>query len=149
MHRLVVFQLDDRRYGLPLADVERVVRIAEITPLPKAPEIVLGVLNVQGRIVPVVNVRRRFRIPEREPELGDQLLVARTPSRPVALWVDRVAGVSEYGTAEAVSAEQIVPGLEYLAGIAKLTDGLVLIHDLGRFLSLEEASRLEQAMAHG
>jgi len=82
MAQLVVFTLDDRRYGLALSAVERAVRMVDVTPLPQAPQIVLGVVNVQGRVVPVVNLRRRFRLPERDFALADQLLIARTARRP-------------------------------------------------------------------
>jgi purine-binding chemotaxis protein CheW len=64
--QLVVFRLDERRYALPLAAVERVVRSVTVTPLPGAPAIVLGGINVHGRVLPVLNVRRRFRMPDRD-----------------------------------------------------------------------------------
>jgi purine-binding chemotaxis protein CheW len=146
--QLVAFRLDDRRYGLPLASVERVVRIVEITSLPKAPDIVLGLINVQGRVIAVVDVRKRFRLPQREPALSDSLVIARTPARAVALMADSVAGVVECSESEAVPAQAIVPGMEYVVGVAKLDDGMVLIHDLARFLSLDEERRLDEAIAH-
>lgn len=145
---LVVFTLDDCRYGLPLHAVERVVRVVEITPLPKAPEIVLGVVNVQGRVIAVVNIRKRFGLSERQPALSDQLIIARTPKRSVALLADAVTGVLEYAEHEAVAAPAIVPGTQYLAGVVKLADGMVLINDLAGFLSLDEERRLDEAMSH-
>ena len=57
--QLVAFTLDEQRYALPLYDVERVVHAAGVTLFPKAPEIVLGVVNVQGRIIPVVNIGKK------------------------------------------------------------------------------------------
>lgn len=143
----MVFALDDRRYGLSLSVVERVVRMVDVTPLPQAPEIVLGVVNVQGRVVPVLNLRRRFRLPERDVALTDQLVIARTAVRPVALAADAVAGVLEYSAQQAVTARDIVPGIEYVEGVVKLADGLVLIHDLDKFLSLEEETALDRAIA--
>ncbi|MGH8705398.1 MAG: chemotaxis protein CheW [Burkholderiales bacterium] len=144
--QLVVFSLGDQRYGLRLPTVERVLRAVDVTALPKAPDIVLGVVNVQGRIIPVINLRRRFRLPERDVALTDQLVIARTVRRPVALAADAVTGVLEYSAQEAVGAQDIVPGIEYVEGVVKLADGLVLIHDLDRFLSLEEETALDRAM---
>ena len=72
----VVFTLDGLFYAVSLSAVSRVIRAVEITPLPKAPPIVLGVINLGGRIIPVVNIRKRFLLPERELELTDQLIVA-------------------------------------------------------------------------
>ncbi len=59
----IVFTLDEQRYALHLSAVERVICVVEITPLPKAPEIVLGIINVGGQIIPVIDMRKRFRLP--------------------------------------------------------------------------------------
>jgi purine-binding chemotaxis protein CheW len=143
---LVVFTLDEQRYALPLAAVERVVQAVEIVPLPKAPQIVLGVVNVRGQILPVVNLRRRFRLPERELRLSDHYLIARTTKRMVALMVDAVSGVLEPGNQAMTTAEQILPDLAYVVGVVKLAEGMVLIHDLDSFLSLEEERTLDEAL---
>jgi purine-binding chemotaxis protein CheW len=142
----VVFTLDEQRYVLYLHAVTRVVRIVEITHLPKAPEIIRGVVNVQGQVIPVVDIRKRFRLPEREPELSDQLIIANTASRSVALVVDAVEGVIEHSSQEMIPPEKILPGTEYIKGVIKLEDGLVLIHDVDKFLSLEEDKELNTAL---
>lgn len=144
--QLVVFSLDEQRYALHLAAVERVVRAVEVTPLPKAPAIVLGVINVQGGIIPVVNLRQRFRLPEREIDLRDQFIIAHTSKRPVALAADAVAGVVELPEHKTMAGEKILPGLEYVEGVARLEGDLILIHDLDTFLSLEEDRELDEAL---
>jgi purine-binding chemotaxis protein CheW len=146
--QLVVFTLDEHRYALPLSAAERAVRMVEITPLPKAPAIVLGAINLAGRIVPVLNIRARFALPGRKPGVGDQLLIARTRERTVALAVDGVDGVVASSPDEVVTPPTIVPGLEYLDGVVKLADGMLFIHDLDRFLSLEEEQQLATAITH-
>ena len=143
---LIVFSLDDRRYALLLPAVDRVVRMVAVTLLPKAPDIVLGVVNIQGRVIPVINMRRRFHLPEREIVLTDQLVVAHTARRPVALVADAVLDVIIYPAQSLIAAEQIVPGVEYVEGVIKLEDGLILIHDLDKFLSLEEENFLAHAL---
>jgi purine-binding chemotaxis protein CheW len=145
-NQLVVFTLDEQRYALHLVTVERVVRMVEITPLPKAPEIVPGVINVQGRIVPVVNLRRRFGLAEGEIRLSDHIILAHTLKRVVALVVDTVNGIIERSDHEVIAAQRILPGLEYVEGVTKLDEGLILIHDLGTCLSLEEGKMLDAAM---
>ena len=144
---LVLFHLDEQRYALLLPVVEQVVRAVEITPLPKAPEIILGVINVHGQVIPVVDARKRFRLPEREVDLDDQIMIARTPKRLLALPVDSVEGVVGYSEEQVVVSEKIVPGIEYVEGVLKLSDGLILIHDLDKFLSLEEEKILNGAMS--
>jgi purine-binding chemotaxis protein CheW len=144
--QLVVFTLDEQRYALQLAAVERVVRMVEVTPLPKAPPIVLGVINVQGRIIPVVEMRSRFRRPARDIRPSDHLLIARTARRTVALALDAVTGIVEGSAPAVMTAEEILPGLEYVTGVMKLEDGLILIHDLETLLSLEEEQALDAAL---
>lgn len=143
---IIVFTLDDQRYALPLRAVDRVVRMVEITPLPKAPDIVLGVINLQGQIIPVINMRRRFRLPEREIALADQLVVAHTARRPVALVADAVLDVIVCPAQSLIAAEDVIPNIEYVEGVIKLEDGLILIHDLDKFLSLEEEDSLAHAL---
>lgn len=147
MTEYAVLCFDEMRVALPIACVERVVRAVYLTPLPDAPDIVLGVVNIQGRIVPVINMRKRFRLPDREIALTDQLVIAHTSQRPVALVADAVMGIFEYAELKIVGAESILPDLEYIEGIVKLNDGLILIHNLERFLSLDEAESLDRTMA--
>ena len=142
----VVFMLDARRYALRLSAVDRVVRMVHITLLSKAPDIVLGIVNMQGRVIPVINVRRRFRLPEREIALTDQLVIAQTARRAVALAVDTVTDVVECPGQDLVAAESIFPAIEYLGGVVKLADGLILVNDLDTFLSLEEENSLNRAL---
>lgn len=145
--QLVVFNLSGRRYALHLSAVERVFRIAEITPLPKAPDIVLGIVNIQGRIAPVLDIRRRFGLPGRPIDLSDHLIMARTCKRAVAFVTDAVVGVVQRLQTEVTAADQVLDNLQYVEGVAKLDDGLILIHDLDTFLSPVEAGTLQQAIA--
>ena len=106
---------------------------------------VLGCINVQGTITPVISLRRRFSLPDRPLCLTDQLILSQTSTRPVALLVDEVTGTFELD-GPLLSTDSVVPGVKYLAGITKLPDGLLLIHDLERALSIEEESQLEIAI---
>jgi len=149
MRPVAVFTLDERRFGLPLGSVERVIRAVAVTPLPKAPDVVAGVVDIRGEIVPVIDLRRRLGVPGREIAPGDQLLIARTPVRTLAMIVDAVTGVAECSERDWVAADAVVPRTGYLQGIARLADEMVLIHDLDTFLSLDEEQVLEQALIGG
>lgn len=141
--QLVIFHIDGQRHALPLAAVERVLPAAEITPLPGAPAPVLGVIDVAGALLPVFSLRRRLGLAQPGPTPADQFLLARTPRRPLALLVEEVHGVVER---ETVPVDDVAPGLEHLDGVARLDDGLLLIHDLERFLSPGEEHALAQAL---
>lgn len=146
--QLLVWILDQQRYGLPLGAVERVVRAVAATPLPGAPDIVNGLINVHGRVTPVVDMRRRLNLPRRETQSIDALILAHTSHRPVAFFVDRVSHVADYPEESLVAAHQVVPASDYISGIVKTAEGMLLIHDLDRFLSLDEEAALEQALQH-
>jgi purine-binding chemotaxis protein CheW len=144
--RLITFTLETQRYALTLSSVDFVVRAVEITPLPKAPAVVLGIINVRGRVIPVVDIRKRFGLPPRELGLSDQLIIAHTPKRPVALVADRVDGVIGIDEREIIGADEVAPRTGHVAGVVKLAGGLMLIHDLAGFLSLDEENTLNGAL---
>jgi purine-binding chemotaxis protein CheW len=144
---LVIFRLDALRFAVELDTVERFVRAVEITDLPMAPESVYGVIDVAGRVIPVFNLRRRLGLRERALACDELFLIARSAGREVALVVDESLGVTESSESEASERDEILPGLEHFRGVARFDDGLVLIHDLGKFLSIDEARALDGAMS--
>ena len=142
---LLVFQLEDSRYALPLGEVQEVVRAVEVTPLPGAPEVVRGVIDVRGVITPVFDLRARLDMPVKDVEPSDQFVLASAAGRSVALHVDAVewmATVSDDEIASATTAQ----ASPHIAGIARLPDGLALIHDLATFWSADESTALNGAM---
>ena len=147
--QLVVFTLELQHYALPLARVQRVVRMMELTPLPEAPGIVLGVIDLQGNIVPVMSMRKRFGLSEPEASLSDQLIVADTGARSIALLVNSVSGVTERTAEEVTATEEIVPGVQQVEGISRLEDGILFICNLDRFLSTKEERELNGLLAQG
>jgi purine-binding chemotaxis protein CheW len=147
LNQLVAFILGEQQYALPLTTVQRVVRMVEVTPLPEAPEIVLGVIDFQGNIVPVMSMRKRFGLPEPETSLSDQLIVADTATRRVALVVNSVTGVLERTAEEVTEAGKIVPGAQFVEGITRLDGGILFIHNLEHFLSRKEGRQLDGLLA--
>ena len=146
---LVVFSLDDQRYALALDRVRRSIRVVAITPLPEAPEIVLGIIDLGGVVIPVIDIRKRFNHPPRDLRLSDHLVIAETGRRTVALLVDETRGVIEASPESCSPAGEIVPGLELVDGAVRLEDGLILIHDLEHLLSLEEETSIDRALTLG
>lgn len=147
MSPCVAFRVEDLFLALPLGRVMRSVRAVAVTSLPQAPEIVCGVINVQGRIVPVIDLRRRFGRPEREVRLTDQVLIAHSATRMLAMVVDSVDGVVVCDEKDFIAVDSIVAGTRHVKGIVKGSDGLLLIHDLDDFLSLDEERALDAALA--
>lgn len=146
---LLIFVLDEQRYALPLDRVIKVVRAAALTPLPQAPDIVMGILDLQGDVVPVINLRKRFRLPERGIGCDDHYVIARTPKLVLALSVDSTREVIEFCESAVVEPDAIVEGTGYLAGVTRTAEGLVLIHDLDTLLFPAEEELIEKALATG
>lgn len=144
---VLVFEVGERRYGLPTTDVRELLRAVTVVPLPGAPAIVEGVINVRGNVIPVLDIRARFRLPPQAATHTDHLIVASIGDRQVALRVDRAIELVRCGASDVEDARRVVPGVEYVAGVAKLPDGLVLIHDLRTFLSAAEAAALAASLS--
>jgi len=145
MAELFVFGLDHLRIGLHVAAVQRVVCAVEITPLPGAPAIVLGVIDVSGVVMPVVNLRQRLALPDRRLSLEDRFIIVRTARRTLVIIADSVEGVAEYAASQITDPSSLLPGVQQIAGIASSDDGIIFVQDLDQFLSLDEAAALAQA----
>jgi purine-binding chemotaxis protein CheW len=142
----LVFAIEGQRFALRLNVVQRVVRAVEITPLPRAPEVVFGVINFEGQIIPVMNTRRRLGLAGRDVQPDDHFVIARTGTRTVALVVDEVCDVVPVPENAVTGAEKIVPGMEFIEGVMKLENDLVLVEDLEKFLSPEQEKLVDEAL---
>src|SRR5690606_20705674 len=91
---LVIFEIENVRYALPSSDVQEVVRAVAVVPLPKAPPVVEGIIDVRGRVVPVLDLRARFGLPPRVPRHTDHLVLARAHDRLVGVRADRAIEVA-------------------------------------------------------
>ncbi|MDP1527956.1 MAG: chemotaxis protein CheW [Rhodoferax sp.] len=140
--RLVLLKVDGQTYALHLEAVDRVLHMAAITPLPGAPDVVEGVINIQGEVLAIVSIRRRLGLPRRSVTAADSLVVAHAGTRRIAIIAESVLGVAECGAGAVVGCDDI----RHIEGVVKTSDGLVLIQDLERFFSAEEAQSLDLAL---
>jgi purine-binding chemotaxis protein CheW len=144
---VLIFEVGGQRYGLPSSTVKELVRAVAVVPLPKAPAIIEGVINLRGTLVPVLNIRARFRLPMKSLEHTDHFIVGWSGERLVALRVDRAIDLVQVNADDFQDAKGVVPGAEYVAWLAKLSEDLVVIHDLPTFLSRDESAALTEALA--
>jgi purine-binding chemotaxis protein CheW len=135
VEQLFVMRLDQQRYALRLQDVVRVVRMVEIAGLPEATPPVVGLINVQGQVLSVVDLRACLHLPEREAALDDVLIIVRTAKGMVALAADGVEGVYAWPEEATVAGAEIHPPPLHLEGVVKQSDGLVFICDLDRLIA--------------
>jgi purine-binding chemotaxis protein CheW len=141
---LLTFEIWQARFGIPLANVREIVRAVSILRLPRGPPVVEGVINVRGSLVPALDIRARFGLPPKAVEPSDHLVIASVKRRLVAIRVDRVTDLITVASGEVEDLNTVVPGSNFVAGVAKLPDGLLLIHDLATFLSVTEAEALDR-----
>jgi purine-binding chemotaxis protein CheW len=132
--RAVVFVVGGQRLAVELGAVERIVQAVAVTKVPHAPTEIIGVINVHGAILPVLDLRRQLELaPPKEIELSDGMILALAAGQQVVLWVDGVHGVVEYAAADRVPVEQVLPAADrlrtYFKGAVKLDDEIVLIYN--------------------
>jgi purine-binding chemotaxis protein CheW len=145
-NKLVVFSVDNQQFAVHLSNVERIVRIVEIDSLPLAPEYIAGTINFHGEFLAVVNMRKLFFLTQREAYINDQLIIMNTTSNKVALWVDSVNEIVEYTDDDISDPRKILLDVGYVEGLFKMRDGMVLIHDLDKFLIPAEIAKLTEAL---
>ena len=144
--KVLIFTLDDVLYALPLKMVASVVYALEISKLPKAPDIITGIINIRGQIIPVVDMRKRFGLISREMITEDNFIIARTEKRVIALWIDEVHGIKEVEPGNYTDIKASLPYAEFIKGVAKIEDNIILIYDLEQCLNLNEEMALELAL---
>ncbi|MET0792844.1 MAG: chemotaxis protein CheW [Polyangiaceae bacterium] len=143
----MLFELVEQRFALALSDVIELTRACAVQALPKAPEIVLGMLNLRGQVVSVLDMRRRLGLPHKALEPSDCFVFARIAERRVALRVDRLLGIEELTVTPTAEAPNLPEPLAYVSGVAPVADGVVFIYDLAQFLSDSEVAVLDQALS--
>lgn len=146
VRELLIVALDGDRVAFAVEDIREVHRAALPTPLPNAPDIVEGILNVRGELMPVLNIRRRLGRPDRQLRASDHLIVARASGRLTAFAVDQVVEVARIPEHDIAAASSIASGTAHVAGIATLPDGVLVVHDLAAFLSAGELFALDAAV---
>lgn len=143
--KLVVFQLEGRDYALPVHEIVEVVRMVEITPVPEAPEWLFGAINVRGRVIPVMDLRRRLGLAGMEPGLRTPIMVAETGGRMLGLIADNV---SEMLSLPAHAIETVeATGESPIAAMAQAGERLIVIVDLDRLCN--DAEGLVFVKDHG
>jgi purine-binding chemotaxis protein CheW len=144
--QIVVFTLDKQFYALSLHAVLKVIQTIEIRQLPEAPEIIAGIINIKGRIIPVADIRKRLGLPTRETDLNDKIIIADTGKREIAINVDSVTGIRDIEPLQLAFSKETKKFTEHISGVVKMDDDLVLIYDLDNFLNLDEETELEKSL---
>lgn len=144
--QMVVFLLDEQRYGLPLRAVDSVVRMVEITQVPGLPPYIQGIINVHGVIMAVISLRKRMHLNDRPEALTDQLIITRCRDRSYALMVDGVSEVLSLEEQNVASAESVLPERAFLTSIVKAPGGMILLNDVDTLLALGDQEQIDSVL---
>ncbi|MCU7906136.1 MAG: chemotaxis protein CheW [Candidatus Thiodiazotropha sp. (ex Epidulcina cf. delphinae)] len=138
--QFVTFILMDEVYGINVMQVQEVLRVTEIAPVPGAPSYVLGIINLRGNVVTVIDTRTRFGLPSTEVDDASRIIVIESEKQVVGILVDAVAEVVELRENEIDAAPNV--GTEessrYIQGVATQEDNLLILVDLNKLLTDEE-----------
>lgn len=145
--QLVGFRIGEETYGVQIGSVREIVRVPEITAVPNAPEMIEGVINLRGKIIPVMDLRKRFGSSAIQSDKKNRILVVELESRLLGLIVSSASEVlkippSEIEPPGAVFAEG---ESSYVTGVGKLKGRLVILLDIARLLRQPEYKKLEEA----
>lgn len=136
----VTFHLDNEKYGIKVMQVQEVLRMTEIAPVPGAPHYVLGIINLRGNVVTVVDTRRRFGLADVESGDETRIVIVESESNVVGILVDSVAEVVDLKVSEIESAPNVGndESSKYIQGVSSRGDELLILVDVNKLLSEEE-----------
>ncbi len=145
LDQMISFNIGEEDYGVNIQTVKEVIRKREITRLPKAPAFVKGVINLRGDIIPIIDLRERFGMEQRESTDMTRVIVAEVDGRPIGMVVDSVSHVIRIAQDQIEPPPEMVGGIseEYLKGVGKVGEQLIVLLNIDRIMSATEKVELE------
>jgi len=136
----VTFRLENEKYGIKVMQVQEVLRMTEIAPVPGAPHYVLGIINLRGNVVTVIDTRRRFGLPDVDSDDETRIVIVEANNNVVGILVDSVAEVVDLKMSEIETAPNVGndESSKYIQGVSSRDDELLILVDVDKLLSDEE-----------
>ena len=144
--QLVTFSIGEEEFGVDILKVQEIIRTMEITKVPRAQDFVEGVINLRGKVIPIIDLRRRFGLDSKSHDKHTRIIVIEINSMIVGFVVDSVSEVLRIPASTVEPPPPVVAGLEsdYISGVGKLHDRLLILLDLDKLLSSEDIAALSQ-----
>jgi len=142
----VSFILADEEYAVPILKVQEIIRFTKLTRVPKSSEFVEGVLNLRGRVIPVIDLRKRFGLPSAEKDRNSRIVVVEVDNRTVGMTVDGVSEVLQINQSDIEPPPPLGARVrtDFIEGMGKVGDRLMILLDIDRILSAEEKGALDE-----
>jgi len=149
--QVVVFLLNEEEFACNISDVREVLKMVKVTPLPRTLKFVEGVINLRGDVIPVIDLRKRFNLPEAEYDEQSRIIIVEVGSGQVGLIVDAVTEVLRLPSSQVQASPSGIAGdcSELIEGVGKIEQRLLIILNLEYILSTEEQLALEDITAAG
>ena len=143
--QLVGFRIGPQTFALPISTVREIIRVPEVTSIHDAPNYVEGVINLRGRIIPVIDLRKRFGAPAAEGDKRNRIVVVELEMRAIGLIVNSASEVLKFQPSEIEQPNNVFRegDLNYVTGVGKLKDRLVILLDVSRMLQYGQLGRLD------
>ncbi len=143
--QLVSFNLGKEEFAVDILKIQEINRLVEITKVPRSPDFVEGVINLRGKVIPIIDLRKRFNLPASESTKQTRVVVVDIDNMVVGLVVDAVSEVLRLPASTVEPPPPIVAGIdsEYISGVGKLEDRLLILLELDKVLSKDEKKVLE------
>jgi len=143
--QIVCFKVGKEEYGIDILRVQEILKLPKITRLPKSADFIMGVMDLRGKVIPVIDVSRRFRIENGGAGEGKSAIVVDIRNKRVGLAIDSVSHVVKVEGKDIEPPPPIVKGISgrYIVGIAKLAEGFVIVLDIEQILTAEELTSLQ------
>ena len=147
--QLVSFNLGNEEFAVDILKVQEINRMVEITRVPRSPHFVEGVINLRGKVIPIVDLRKRFNLEDKEHDKQTRIVVVDVDNRTIGLIVDAVSEVLRLPGDTIEPPPPLVAGVdsEYIKGVGKLEDRLLILLDLNKIFSKKEKDLLETVEA--
>jgi purine-binding chemotaxis protein CheW len=145
--QVVGFRIGSETFGVRIGSVREIVRVPEITAVPSAPETVEGVINLRGKIIPVMDLRKRFGQSQIQPDKKNRILVVELENKLVGLIVNAASEVLKIAPSEIEAPGNLFSEGEssYVTGVGKLKGRLIILLDIAKLLHRPEFKRFEEA----
>lgn len=140
----VSFILNEEKYAIGIMSVKEILRLIEITPVPKAPDFVEGIINMRGKVIPIVDLKNRLHLGEAEESSESRIMITAIKDKTVGFVVDAVEEVMTIDSELIEKAPGVATSIDsnYIKGVAKLKQGLVIILDVNMLFSSYEEDQL-------
>lgn len=142
--QLVSFNIGSEEFGVEILQVKEINRMVEITKVPQAPHYVEGVINLRGKVIPIIDLRKRFKLEVKKYDKSTRIVVVDISGTIMGMIVDAVSEVLRLPSSTIEAPPDIVTGLnaEYIKGVAKLEDRLLIFLDLSKVIDIAEVEVL-------